>query len=286
MSEAVDNIVTHFASIPVGEMTLPTRVNIPAGTPVASAVSTMAGARQSGAVVSEGPDLVGIFTERDITTKVAASPDRWDRPIDEFMTRLPHVVDSSESAIAALRLLNANRIRNLPVLDDGVYLATLTHYDLIRLASAYLRTHRDHGHDLTPEASLRYIDLTGIEAQEPLLVEPETSVADAIAMMIDAGTGLVSVVDPRGAVVGEFTEHDVFTKLACRVVDLADQTVGDWSTTEIAEARPTASVADGIHRMAELDHRYLVLINENRHALGVITFRDIAEYFEAALQIS
>lgn len=281
------NIVTHFASIPVGDMTLPTRVNIASGTAVAEAVATMAAAGQSGAVVSVGSELVGIFTERDITIKVAGSPDRWDRPVDEFMTAHPHVIASSESAISALRLLNANRIRNLPVVgEDGQYVATLTHYDLIRLASAYLRTNPDRGHDLTPEASLRYIDLTGIEAREALQVEPGTSVADAIDLMIGASTGLVSVVDARGSVVGEFTEHDVFTKLACRIVDLADEVVGDWSTTEIAEARPTASVADGIHRMAELGHRYLVLINENRHALGVITFRDIAEYFEAALQIS
>ena len=282
-----ENIVTHFASVRVGEMTLPTRIDIPSGTAVSEAVATMAAARQSGAVVSDASGLIGIFTERDITTKVAGSPDRWDRPVDEFMTPDPLVIDTSESAITALRLLNANRIRNLPVLDaEDAYVATLTHYDLIRLASVYLRENQDRGHDLTPEASLRYIDLTGIEATEALQTEADASVADAIAMMIAAGTGLVSVVDARGAVVGEFTEHDVFTKLACRVGDLDDQAVGDWSTAEIAEALPTTSVADGLHRMADLGHRYLVLLNENRHALGVVTFRDIAEYFEAALQVT
>ena len=32
--------------------------------------------------------------------------------------------------------------------------------------------------------------------------------------------------------------------------------------------------------MADLGHRYLVLISETGRALGVVTFREITEYFE------
>lgn len=281
------NIVTYFASLRLRELGLPTTLEIPSGTAVSVAVSAMASAGQSGAVVGDGSQVIGIFTERDITTKVAGAPDRWDRPIDEFMTPDPLVISGGETAIEALHLLNSNSIRNLPVLDDaGSYSATLTHYDLIRLASSYLRSHDDRGHDLTPEASLNFIDLTGIQSSEALQIQADAIVADAIAMMVDAGTGLVSVVNERGNVVGEFTEHDVFTKLACRITDLGDEIVGHWSTKVIAGALPTTSVADGIHLMAELGHRYLVLLNENDQALGVITFRDVADYFEAALQVT
>jgi CBS domain-containing protein len=281
------DIVTYFASVRIGDLELPTTIEVPGGTEVSAAVSAMAEVGQSGAVVTDESGIIGIFTERDITTKVARSPDRWDRPVDEFMTPDPLVISTDETAVAALRLLNVNRIRNLPVLDDAnAFVGTLTYYDLIRVASAHLRANVDSGHDLTTEASLRFIDLTGIEAREPLRVSADRTVSEAIDLMIEAGTGLVSVVDDRGAVIGEFTEHDVFTKLACRVTDLDDEVVGSWLTEVIAGTLPTTSIADGLHLMAEVGHRYLVLLNENNHALGVLTFRDIAEYFETALQVN
>ena len=281
------NIVSHFASVRVGDLDLPNVVAVARGTAVCDVVAAMAAAGRSSAVVTDESGLVGIFTERDVTTKVAGAADRWDRPIEEFMTMDPVVVSPDDSAVAALRLLIDHNIRNLPVVADaGSFVGTLTIYDLIRVASAYLRTHDDSGHDLTAEASLEFIDLTGIEPREPLEIEPGGSVADAIALMVEAGTGLVLIVNDRGVVIGEFTEHDVFTKIACRVSDLDDEVVGDWLTQTIAGALPTTSIADSLHLMAEVGHRYLVLLNENDHALGVLTFRAIAEYFETALQLN
>ena len=55
-----------------------------------------------------------------------------------------------------------------------------------------------------------------------MLPNADDSVADAISAMLDYGTGLVTVLDARGTVIGEFTEHDVFTKIACRVEALED----------------------------------------------------------------
>ena len=76
------------------------------------------------------------------------------------------------------------------------------------------------------------------------------------------------------------TEHDVFLKVACRVEDLVDERVGDWMTEQIAAAAPGTPISDALGIMAKLGHRYLVLINETNRALGVVTFREITEYFE------
>ena len=39
---------------------------------------------------------------------------------------------------------------------------------------------------------------------------------------------------------------------------------------------------NGFEVMAEKRHRYLVLLNETGRSVGIVTFRDIAEYFDAA----
>lgn len=89
----------------------------------------------------------------------------------------------------------------------------------------------------------------------------------------------------RGAVIGEFAEHDLFTKVACKVTDLATEAVGDWMTDEFAGTSPRTTIADGIHVMAETGHRYLVMLSETGRPTGVATFRDIAVYFEAAFSV-
>ena len=119
----------------------------------------------------------------------------------------------------------------------------------------------------------------------PIEVTEDTSLAEVIELMVSRDRGLISVVDDRGVVIGEFTQHDLFRNVACRVADLADQRVGDWMSTEFASSPPSATIAEGLHVMAEKRHRYLVLVNETGRSIGIVTFRDIAEYFEAAFTV-
>ena len=275
------NIVQYFESLLLSRMRLSSHVVVPSGRKVRSVVAAMAAQHTGCAVVTEGARLAGIFTERDVTNHVVRAPDVWDAPVDNFMTAEPMMIGHDASALDALRLMNAHRFRNLPVISaDGDLLGSVNHYDLIRLAVAFLDSQSELGPDLSPEHNLHFVDLTGLAAQEPLLVKPDDSLADAIEAMISAQTGLASVVNHRGAVIGELTEHDVFQKVACRVEDLVDEAVGDWMTEQIAAAAPGTSISDALRIMATLGHRYLVLISETNRALGVVTFRDITEYFE------
>ena len=275
------NIVQHFESVPLSRMRLSSHVVVRSGRKVRSVVAAMAAQHTGCAVVTEGARLAGILTERDVTNHVVRSPDVWDSPVDDFMTADPIVIGHDASASDALRLMNARRFRNLPVTNaDGDLLGSINHYDLIRMAAAFLESQSELGPELSPEHNLHFVDLTGLPAHEPLLVKPGDSLAAAVEAMISAQTGLVSVVNDRGVVIGELTEHDVFLKVACRVEDLVDERVGDWMTEQIAAAAPGTPISDALGIMAKLGHRYLVLINETNRALGVVTFREITEYFE------
>ena len=276
------NIVQHFESVPLSRVRLSSHVAAPSGRRVGSVVAAMAAQHTGCAVVTDGARLAGIFTERDVTNHIVRSPDVWNAPVDDFMTADPMVIDHSASAIDALRVMNRHQFRNLPVTGgDGDLLGSVTHYDLIRLAASFLESQSKLGPDLAPEHNLHFVDLTGLAARAPLLVRPDDSLSSAIEAMIAAKTGMVSVVNDRRAVIGEVTEHDVFLKVACRVEDLGDEAVGDWMTEEIAAAAPDTPISEALRIMASLGHRYLVLINETNHALGVVTFQEITEYIEA-----
>ncbi len=282
-----NNIVEYFKSVRLSQMRLSSHVTASIGTPVRSVVLAMAAQITGCALVMNRADIVGIFTERDITAKLVDRPDLWEKPIDDFMTPAPTVIASDDDALNALHLMNGHSIRNLPVVSaDGDLLGCINYYDLIALTAVFLSSDPSSSGDTdpVPEDNLLFVDLTGLQAREPLLVRPQDTLADAIGAMMSTGTGLVSVVNDRGVVIGELTEHDIFTKIACRVTDLDDQTIEPWMTEQIAATAPSTPISEALRLMAELGHRYLVLINETGRALGVLTFKEIAEMLEAVFK--
>lgn len=277
------SLVRHFERTVLADIELSTQVVVSLGTPVQDTVMAMANADTSCAFVMDGASIAGIFTEHDVTHRIVDAPDVWDQPVENFMTENPFVIDREESALKALRTMGDGGFRNLPVVidDEGLY-RNVTHYDLILLASRFLETASEDDQEFSSEHVMRYVDFYGMPSRVPVEVTTETSLADVIGYMQSMDRGLISVIDDRGIVIGEFTQHDVFRKVACRVDDLSDHKVGDWMTTEFASVSPSATIESGLQEMAEKRHRYLVLTNETGRSVGIVTFRDIAQFLEAA----
>lgn len=280
------NIVNHFESSALADIELSSQVVIDSGTSVSDTVRAMANANTSCAFIMDGTSISGIFTEHDVTNRVVRSPDVWEMDVDDFMTPNPHVIDRGASALDALHVMGDGGFRNLPVvLDDSGRYANVTHYDLILLASRFLEAEREESDSFSAEHALRYVDFYGMPSKVPVEVTARTSLFDVCELMIQRDRGLISIVDDRDIVIGEFTQHDVFRKVACQVDDLHDETVETYMTTAFASALPSTSIADGLHEMAAKRHRYLVLTNETGRSVGVVTFRDIAGFFEAAFAV-
>jgi CBS domain-containing protein len=102
----------------VGDLAMRPHVRVDVATPLARVVDEM-NARSRGAVlVEEDGALVGIFTERDLLSRVDHRSARWpDQPVRDVMTPHPMVVHREDSLAEALRRLNQGRRRHLPVVD-------------------------------------------------------------------------------------------------------------------------------------------------------------------------
>jgi CBS domain-containing protein len=83
-------------------------------------------------VVDSGGQLLGIFSERDLLTKVAGTPDSSTRPVLEYMTRRPETVRESDSLAFALHKMDCGGYRHLPVLRDGKLVGVISVRDLMR----------------------------------------------------------------------------------------------------------------------------------------------------------
>lgn len=88
------------------------------GKPVAAAVELM---RREGAgcvLVTRAGRLVGVFTDRDLLTRVLAAGLPLSVPMAECLTANPVVVHPKDSVQLALKRMEKGGYRHLPVVDD------------------------------------------------------------------------------------------------------------------------------------------------------------------------
>lgn len=91
------------------------------------------------AVVDHGA-LAGIFSERDIMTRVVAKGlDPNDTSVATVMTKELVCADPSENVDAALQKMHSINSRHLPVIDGGKLVGMLSIRDLLELDDAQQR---------------------------------------------------------------------------------------------------------------------------------------------------
>jgi CBS domain-containing protein len=101
---------------------------------VLDAVRAMVASEVGATVVLDGSKLVGVFTERDITRRVVLKGlDPRTTPVSEVMTKNVITVRESADRPSVLRIMNDNKFRHLPVVDEaGKVLAIVSMRQLLR----------------------------------------------------------------------------------------------------------------------------------------------------------
>jgi len=100
-------------------------------TSVLSAARLMADAHVGSVLVLDGERLVGIFTERDLLVRVvAAGLATEETMLSAVMTPDPLAIDRAQPLFDAIRLMDENGFRHLPVVDGGRVVGVIAQRDL------------------------------------------------------------------------------------------------------------------------------------------------------------
>jgi CBS domain-containing protein len=84
-------------------------------------------------LVMRGGDLAGIFTERDVLTKVVGRQmDTGTTPVADVMTKDVLVCDGSTTLEDAMRIVTERRFRHLPVTEGNRLIGMVSSGDLTR----------------------------------------------------------------------------------------------------------------------------------------------------------
>jgi len=108
-------------------------VTLPVTATVGEAIRTML-ARDIGAVliVNEKGQLAGIFSERDLLTKVAGTADYADAPVSTYMSPRPETVRETDTLAFVLHKLDSGGYRHLPVVKRGLPVGMISVRDVLR----------------------------------------------------------------------------------------------------------------------------------------------------------
>ncbi len=103
------------------------------GDPMFKVVDEMKATGRGAVAVEEHGKLVGMFTERDLLSRIDHSDALWPHMIvRDVMTPYPTVIRSDDSLAEALRRLLAGKRRHMPIVDErGVVLGLLSIRDIL-----------------------------------------------------------------------------------------------------------------------------------------------------------
>ena len=106
-------------------------------------------------------------------------------------------------------------------------------------------------------------------------VTPDTSVFDAIRLMVEKKIGAVLVMD-KDRLEGIFTERDYMSKIILKGYSSKETPVKDVMTAKIAYITPDISLEEGLAAMSEKNCRHLPVF-ENKKLVGVVSIGELAK---------
>ena len=107
-------------------------VVVDAATPINDVLGRMREGQSGCALICRGGKLCGIFTERDVLSKVVGIPGVLDQPVSGLMTADPVRIRENDAIQKAILAMVQGGFRNLPVVDsEGKVAGCVRHKDIV-----------------------------------------------------------------------------------------------------------------------------------------------------------
>jgi len=107
-------------------------------TPLAAAIEAMKIDEGGCVIISDDGRVAGIFTERDLLTKVVGENVDLESPISQWMQPAVETLTREATVGDAVRLMNERSFRNIPLVKKGELAGSISVFDIITyLAECY-----------------------------------------------------------------------------------------------------------------------------------------------------
>lgn len=105
---------------------------------LAKAIEVMKQDEGGCAIVCENDRVVGIFTERDLLTKIIGENVDMNAPVSNWMSPIVATLGPDDTIGDAVAIMNEKSHRNIPLVKNGVLVGSVSVFDVISyLAESY-----------------------------------------------------------------------------------------------------------------------------------------------------
>lgn len=128
-------MIPRIANTKITSLNLREAVRLPESAPLVDAVMVLRERKRGAVIVEDDQGLLrGVFTERDLVTRVDHTSHGWHgRTVGDCMTRDPRRLRPSATIGEAIREMQSGSFRNLPLVDaTGHAIGIVTIRDILR----------------------------------------------------------------------------------------------------------------------------------------------------------
>jgi CBS domain-containing protein len=213
-----------------------------------------------------------------------------EAPVHDVMSREVHPVRPDTPLAEAVELLLDKVYRTLPVVDEnGRVIGILTDGDLLKRAKLLAISAQRELTQAEVRQELDQIRQSGpavgdIMTPKPVTVTPETTIAQAINLMVERDVKRLPVVDDSGKLMGMVSRVDVLRALAEPPVAETPRQfpppghyvrVGDMMMTHVPTVPSNASLTEVVDLLVSHARRRVVVVDETGRVVGIITDGDL-----------
>jgi len=121
----------NFASIQVKDIMAKALITVNPTTTALQIAKMMEQGGIGAILVKDNENLVGIITDRDFATKIAANNLPFDTPVKEIMSSPLITINHNEPISSAAEIMVSKKIRKLAVSENGNVVGLITSTDLV-----------------------------------------------------------------------------------------------------------------------------------------------------------
>jgi CBS domain-containing protein len=179
----------NLMTTPVSDMIGREPITEPPTTSICDVARRMSEHRVSSMLITEGEQLVGIVTDRDLRNRVIARQVDCNRPVSDVMTADPMAVEVGDFAFEAMLLMARKNIHHLPVVDGDTVAGMITATDLTERQAAsavylvgdiYKQTSIERMREATAKIPQLLVSLAGGGATAQSIGHVITALGDAV----------------------------------------------------------------------------------------------------------
>ncbi|MBF0252959.1 MAG: CBS domain-containing protein [Candidatus Omnitrophica bacterium] len=118
-----------------------------------------------------------------------------------------------------------------------------------------------------------------IMTKNVVLIKPDTSVYDAIIILVDKQISGMPVVNDKNELVGVVTEQDFLVYFDfVGNSEVKKALVKDYMTRETVQFKPDSDVSEILRAFVQKNIKRVPITNENDEVVGVVSRRDVLKY--------